>query len=65
MRGRVLPIGGLKEKLLAAKNANITKVLVPIKNKKDILEMEPEVIDQVNIIFVENMKEVVKESILM
>ena len=42
-----------------------SKVLVPIKNKKDILEMEPEVIDQVNIIFVENMKEVVKESILM
>lgn len=62
LRGRVLPIGGLKEKLLAAKNAGIKKVLVPAKNAKDIAEIEAEVIDGLKIVYVENMNQVVKEA---
>lgn len=62
LRGRVLPIGGLKEKLLAAKNAGIKKVLVPANNDKDIEEIEEEILDGLNIVFVENMEQVVKEA---
>ena len=62
LRGRVLPIGGLKEKLLAAKNAGIKKVLVPAKNEKDIEEIESEVLDGLKIVFVENMDQVVAEA---
>ncbi len=49
LRGRVLPIGGLKEKLLAAKYAKIKEVLVPTDNKPDIQEMDREIIDGLNI----------------
>lgn len=60
LRGRVLPIGGLKEKILAAKKAKIKYVLVPKKNKKDIEEIEKEILEGIEIHFVETMKEVVK-----
>ena len=59
LRGRVLPIGGLKEKLLAAKKAGIRKVLVPVKNKPDVQEMEKEITRGLKICYVENMKEVI------
>ena len=62
LRGRVLPIGGLKEKLLAAKNAGITMVLVPKENKPDVEELEKEITDGLNIIFVSSMEEVIKEA---
>lgn len=58
LRGRVLPIGGLKEKLLAAKYAKIHQVLVPKENKPDIDEMDKEILDGLKISFVENMDEV-------
>ena len=58
LRGRVLPIGGLKEKLLAAKNSGISTVLVPIKNKVDVDEITKEITNGLEIIFVENMQEV-------
>lgn len=58
LRGRVLPIGGLKEKILAAKNAGIRTVCVPVKNTKDIEEIEDEIKDGLEIIFVEQLKEV-------
>lgn len=64
LRGRVLPIGGLKEKILAAKNAGIKKVLVPKKNIKDIEEIEDEIKQGLKIVFVEHMDEVLKEAIL-
>lgn len=64
LRGRVLPIGGLKEKILAAKNAKIKKVLVPIKNKKDIDEISNEIKKDIKIVFVENMSEVLKEALV-
>ena len=63
LRGRVLPIGGLKEKILAAKNAGIEKVLVPKKNEKDIEEIEDEIKEGIEIVYVETMDEVLKEAI--
>ena len=62
LRGRVLPIGGLKEKLLAAKYAKIRTVLVPAANKPDVEEMDQEIKDGLNIVFVSSMKEVIKEA---
>ena len=58
LRGRVLPIGGLKEKLLAAKYAKIKEVLVPAENKPDIQELDKEITDGLTITFVSSMKEV-------
>ena len=59
LRGRVLPIGGLKEKLLAAKTAAITTVLVPKRNEKDVAEISSEIKTGMEIVFVETMEEVV------
>lgn len=63
LRGRVLPIGGLKEKLLAAKNARIKTVLVPAQNHPDIEEMEQEILDGLRIVYVETMEDVLKEAL--
>lgn len=65
LRGRVLPIGGLKEKLLAAKTAGITKVLVPDKNRADVEEIDKEITDGLTIVFVSQMKEVLEQALLM
>ncbi len=62
LRGRVLPIGGLKEKLLAAKLAGVKTVLVPKKNEADVEEIPSEVKDGLTIKLVENMEQVVKEA---
>ncbi len=64
LRGRVLPIGGLKEKLLAAKAAGISRVLVPAKNKKDVEELDEEIKKGIEICFVETMKEVLEYAIV-
>lgn len=58
LRGRVLPIGGLKEKTLAAQNAGIKTICVPKKNEKDIDEISPEIKKGLEIVFVEQMKDV-------
>ena len=63
LRGRVLPIGGLKEKLLAAKYARIKQVLVPKENKPDIQEIDTEILDGLKISYVDNMKEVLHEAL--
>ena len=62
LRGRVLPIGGLKEKLLAAKYAKIKEVLVPEKNKGDIQDMDPEILKGLKIFYVDNMTDVLHEA---
>jgi len=62
LRGRVLPIGGLKEKILAAKNAGIKTVLVPKKNEKDIEEISAEIKRGIEIVFVENMEQVIAQA---
>ena len=64
LRGRVLPIGGLKEKLLAAKNAGIKTVLVPIENQVDVEELSSEITKGLEIIPVESMDEVLKEALV-
>lgn len=56
--GEVLPIGGLKEKLLAAMRAKITQVLVPEKNKHDLFKLPKEITDNINIVLVKNIEEV-------
>jgi ATP-dependent Lon protease len=58
LRGRVLPIGGLKEKMLAAGTAGVKTVLVPKENEKDIAELEPEITEGLEIHMVEYMDEV-------
>merc|ERR1711918_127352 len=58
LRGLVLQIGGLKEKLLAAHRAGIKKVLIPIENKKDLAEVPKTVLDSIEIIPVKNVDEV-------
>lgn len=63
LRGRVLPIGGLKEKILAAKMAGIKTVLVPEKNKKDVEEIASEIKAGLDICFVENMDEVLSYAL--
>jgi ATP-dependent Lon protease len=64
LRGRVLPIGGLKEKTLAAKNAGITKVLVPLKNQADVEEIPAEIKKGLDIVFVDTMKEVLEHALV-
>ena len=63
LRGLVLPIGGLKEKLLAAHRAGIKKVLIPIENKKDLVEVPKTILDTMEIIPVKNIDEVLKVAL--
>ena len=63
LRGLVLPIGGLKEKLLAAHRAGIKKVLIPMENKKDLTEVPKTVLESVEIIPVKNVDEVLKVAL--
>lgn len=63
LRGRVLPIGGLKEKLLAAKYAKIKEVLVPGENKGDIQDMDQEILEGLKISYVDNMTDVIHEAL--
>ncbi len=64
LRGRVLAIGGLKEKLLAAWRFGITKALVPQSNKRDVKEFRDELDKSLNVVFVENMDEVLQEALV-
>ncbi len=65
LRGRVLPIGGLKEKILAAKMAGIKLVIVPVENKRDIEELEAEITEDIKIVFASTMEDVLKWSLKM
>ncbi len=64
LRGRVLPIGGLKEKLLAAKKAGVKKVLVPQKNEADVAELSEQITKGLTIVFVSEVTEVFAEAIV-
>ena len=63
LRGLVLPIGGLKEKLLAAHRAGIKKVLIPVENKKDLVEVPNTILKSMEIIPVKNVEEVLKVAL--
>lgn len=62
LRGKVLPIGGLKEKLLAAKLAGVKTVLVPKDNEKDVAEIPEEITEGLTIVYVESMDEVIEQA---
>ena len=64
LRGLVLPIGGLKEKLLAAHRAGIKKVLIPEENKKDLVEVPKTILENMEVISVKNVDEVLKVALV-
>ena len=64
LRGRVLPIGGLKEKLLAAKNADIKTVIVPADNRPEVEELSREITDGLRIVYADTMETVLKEALV-
>ena len=64
LRGRVLPIGGLKEKLLAAKEAGIREVLIPKENSRDVDEMEAEILDGIVLKYVQKVEDVLREVLV-
>ncbi len=63
LRGRVMPIGGLKEKLLAAHRSGITTVIIPKENRKDLREVPRRVLKATRIVLVEHMDEVLREAL--
>ena len=64
LRGRVLPIGGLKEKLFAANMAGVKKVLVPFENKSDVAELDNEITGGMEIVFVKDMNQVLENALV-
>lgn len=64
LRGRVLPVGGIREKILAAHRAGITKVIIPEKNAKDLQDITPKVRKSMNIVLVKYMDQVIEEILL-
>lgn len=64
LRGRILPIGGLKEKILAAHRGGVSKVLIPFENKKDISEIPKKVLKKVELVLVEHMDQVLHEALI-
>jgi ATP-dependent Lon protease len=64
LRGRVLPVGGIKEKILAAKRAGITDVMLCSQNRKDIEEIKPEYISGMNFHYVDTASEVLDFALL-
>ena len=64
LRGRVLPIGGLKEKILAAKNAGIKTICIPKKNEPDVAEIAQEIKRGLELVFVENMGQVLETALV-
>lgn len=64
IRGQVLAIGGLKEKMLAAQRAGMTKVLVPKANEKDVREFDTEITENIEIVYVKKIEDVVREALL-
>ena len=63
LRGRVLPIGGLREKLLAARRSGLTKVIMPRDNEKDLKEVPDEILTDLQLVFVEHVDEVLPEAL--
>ncbi len=64
LRGKVLPVGGIREKILAAKRAGITDIILCKENEKDILEIKPEYVAGLNFHYVEDVKQVLKFALL-
>merc|ERR1719389_466304 len=65
LRGLVLPVGGIKEKLIAAHRAGMRSVLIPSKNEKDLRELPPSVLDELNVTLVKDIHEVLHAQVLL
>ena len=65
LRGRVLPIGGLKEKILAAHRGLVNKVLIPEENKKDIEEIPKRILKKVELVLVAHMDDVLRKALVL
>lgn len=63
LRGNVLPIGGVKEKVLAARRARVTTILLPAQNRRDLDEVPKEPFKDIRFVFVENMRQVFREAL--
>ena len=64
LRGKILAIGGVKEKVLAAHRAGVKKVIMPVDNKKDCVEIPEHVKKDINFVFVERVESVIKETLV-
>ena len=64
LRGKLLPVGGIKEKVLAARRARIKNVILPAQNRKDLVDVPPEALRDLNIIFVDNMQQALDRVLL-
>ena len=64
LRGRVLPIGGLKQKMLAAHLAGIKTILIPKRNEKDLVDVPADVLEQIRVVPVQTMDEVLAEALI-
>jgi ATP-dependent Lon protease len=64
LRGNVLPVGGVKEKVLAARRARVKTIILPEPNKRDLEDLPQEVLEDLNFIFVENVRQVFREALL-
>src|SRR5881628_2089628 len=63
LRGNVLPVGGIKEKVLAARRARVTKIILPARNRRDLEEVPKEPFKDINFVFVDNMRQVFREAL--
>ena len=63
LRGNVLPVGGIKEKVLAARRARVTKIILPAQNRRDLDEVPKEPFKDIQFVFVENMRQVTREAL--
>ena len=63
LRGNVLPVGGIKEKVLAARRARVTKIILPARNRRDLEEVPKEPLKDIRFVFVDNMRQVVREAL--
>ena len=63
LRGNVLPVGGIKEKMLAARRARVTKIILPAQNRRDLDEVPKEPFKDIQFVFVENMRQVFREAL--
>jgi ATP-dependent Lon protease len=63
LRGNVLPVGGVKEKVLAARRARVTKIILPAQNRRDLDEVPKELFKDIRFVFVDNMRQVFREAL--
>jgi ATP-dependent Lon protease len=64
LRGRILPVGGLKEKLLTAHRADVQKVILPARNAKDLTEIPRNILKKLNLVMVESIETTLEETLL-